>query len=200
MLFWKSIYLSVDCHGHLPGAGLSPGLSHVPDERGGPADHADAAIMLPMWMSFLLRTYGWMTLLENKRANQPVPGAVRSWGRSSMINTQGAVVAGHGLQLPALCDSRRCTTVMVEDRQVGDRGGPGPGGQSASTCSAGCMLPSERCRASSPAMTMVFRAVGVHLHHLPDAGRRTEHAHRRPHRAAVSWAASTTPTWARPCR
>ncbi len=50
-------------------------------------------IMLPMWMSFLLRTYGWMTLLENE-------GLINRFlelfgiGPFSMINTEGAVVLG----------------------------------------------------------------------------------------------------------
>ncbi len=50
-------------------------------------------IMLPMWMSFLLRTYGWMTLLENE-------GLINRFlelfgiGPLSMINTEGAVVLG----------------------------------------------------------------------------------------------------------
>ena len=50
-------------------------------------------IMLPMWMNFLLRTYAWMTLLENE-------GLINHFlellgiGPLSMINTQGAVVLG----------------------------------------------------------------------------------------------------------
>lgn len=50
-------------------------------------------LMLPMWMNFLLRTYAWMTLLENN-------GLINKFldifeiGPFSMINTQGAVVVG----------------------------------------------------------------------------------------------------------
>ena len=50
-------------------------------------------IMLPMWMSFLLRTYAWMTLLENE-------GLINKFfslfgiGPFTMINTQGAIVLG----------------------------------------------------------------------------------------------------------
>ena len=50
-------------------------------------------IMLPMWMNFLLRTYAWMSILENtgllnKFLEQiGLPGV-------SIINTQGAVVLG----------------------------------------------------------------------------------------------------------
>lgn len=50
-------------------------------------------IMLPMWMNFLLRTYAWMTLLENN-------GLINRFlnlfgiGPLSMINTSGAIVLG----------------------------------------------------------------------------------------------------------
>lgn len=50
-------------------------------------------VMLPMWMNFLLRTYAWMTLLENE-------GLINHFlelfgiGPFRMINTQGAVVLG----------------------------------------------------------------------------------------------------------
>lgn len=50
-------------------------------------------IMLPMWMNFLLRTYGWMTILENNGIiNQLF--ALIGLGPFEMINTQGAVVLG----------------------------------------------------------------------------------------------------------
>ena len=50
-------------------------------------------VMLPMWMNFLLRTYAWMTLLEDN-------GIINSFlasmgmGKLRLINTQGAVVLG----------------------------------------------------------------------------------------------------------
>ena len=70
-------------------------------------------IMLPMWMNFLLRTYAWMSILEN---NGFINGFFRSIGLISflqthfgytldyipLINTQGADRARHGLQLPAV--------------------------------------------------------------------------------------------------
>lgn len=49
--------------------------------------------MLPMWMNFLLRTYAWMTILENN-------GILNSFletiglGKIRIINTSGAVVLG----------------------------------------------------------------------------------------------------------
>ena len=50
-------------------------------------------IMLPMWINFLLRTYAWMTLLEN---NGVINSLLRllGLGPARMINTQGAVVLG----------------------------------------------------------------------------------------------------------
>lgn len=50
-------------------------------------------VMLPMWMNFLLRTYAWMTLLEdNGLINSAL--AVLGLPRIHMINTAGAVVLG----------------------------------------------------------------------------------------------------------
>ena len=50
-------------------------------------------VMLPMWMNFLLRTYAWMTLLED---NGLINSALAFIGlpRVHMINTAGAVVLG----------------------------------------------------------------------------------------------------------
>ena len=50
-------------------------------------------IMLPMWMNFLLRTYAWMTLLENNGLINKLFGLI-GLGPFQMINTQGAVVLG----------------------------------------------------------------------------------------------------------
>ena len=50
-------------------------------------------VMLPMWMNFLLRTYAWMTLLED---NGLINAALKAFGLNGihMINTAGAVVLG----------------------------------------------------------------------------------------------------------
>lgn len=50
-------------------------------------------IMLPMWINFLLRTYAWMSILEN---NGIINRFLQTIGLSPlhMINTQGAVVLG----------------------------------------------------------------------------------------------------------
>ena len=50
-------------------------------------------IMLPMWMNFLLRTYSWMTILEN---NGLINTFLTNIGLDplQLINTRGAVVLG----------------------------------------------------------------------------------------------------------
>ncbi|MDO4810802.1 MAG: ABC transporter permease [Eubacteriales bacterium] len=66
---------------------------------------ANVLIMLPMWMNFLLRTYSWMTILENNGLlNQLFQklGIISLYNRMTgadlaffpMMNTQGAVVLG----------------------------------------------------------------------------------------------------------
>ena len=54
-------------------------------------------VMLPMWMNFLLRTYAWMTLLENNGLiNQflRLIGVIGEDASLALINTDGAVVLG----------------------------------------------------------------------------------------------------------
>ena len=54
-------------------------------------------IMLPMWMNFLLRTYAWMSLLENNGfINQflRLIGLLPEGHSLALINTSGAVVLG----------------------------------------------------------------------------------------------------------
>lgn len=50
-------------------------------------------VMLPMWMNYLLRTYAWMSLLENNGIINRFFGLF-GIGPFNMINTQGAVVLG----------------------------------------------------------------------------------------------------------
>lgn len=50
-------------------------------------------VMLPMWINFLLRTYAWMTLLENEGLINKFLN-ILGFGSVQMINTQGAVVLG----------------------------------------------------------------------------------------------------------
>ena len=50
-------------------------------------------VMLPMWMNFLLRTFAWMTILENNGLINRFLGLF-GIGPLHMINTSGAVVLG----------------------------------------------------------------------------------------------------------
>ena len=54
-------------------------------------------VMLPMWMNFLLRTYAWMSLLENNglinRFLRGI-GIIAADASVQMINTDGAVILG----------------------------------------------------------------------------------------------------------
>lgn len=50
-------------------------------------------IMLPMWMNFLIRTYSWITILNNTGILNSLFEAV-GIGRVQMINTPGAVILG----------------------------------------------------------------------------------------------------------
>ncbi len=51
-------------------------------------------IMLPMWMNFLLRTYAWMTILENNGLLNKVLSFLGVSHPVSFINTSGAVALG----------------------------------------------------------------------------------------------------------
>ena len=60
---------------------------------------AMALIMLPMWMNFLLRTYAWMSILENNGLVNQLLGALGildtlGMDHVQLIRTQGAVVLG----------------------------------------------------------------------------------------------------------
>lgn len=50
-------------------------------------------IMLPMWMNFLIRTYAWMVILQNKGIINSIIGII-GLGPFKMINTEGAVIVG----------------------------------------------------------------------------------------------------------
>ncbi len=61
--------------------------------------NATLIIMLPMWMNFLVRTYSWMTILENNGLiNSAVKSIVSMFGGEfdgfQLINNRGAIVLG----------------------------------------------------------------------------------------------------------
>ena len=140
-------------------------------ERGRLRSMATLLIMLPMWMNFLLRTYSWVFLLERNGFFNSLLSAI-GLPKLDIINTSGAVV------LPALHGAAHLLG-HCEDRLSGHRGGPGPGCQQRAgvpagdlpAVSAGCSL--RRDHGADP--------LGVHLRHLPPAGRRQEPVAGRSH-------------------
>lgn len=73
---------------------LSYPLAYIISRRSGRQQQiALMLIMLPMWMSFLLRTFAWMTLLEKTGVINRLLGYI-GLGPFELINTPGAVVLG----------------------------------------------------------------------------------------------------------
>lgn len=58
--------------------------------------NATLIIMLPMWMNFLVRTYSWMTILENNGLiNSALRGILgENFAGLQLINNRGAIVLG----------------------------------------------------------------------------------------------------------
>jgi spermidine/putrescine transport system permease protein len=52
-----------------------------------------ALVMLPMWMNFLIRTYSWMTILQDTGLINTFLGKI-GIGPLQMLNTRGAVILG----------------------------------------------------------------------------------------------------------
>ena len=91
-VFLRSIWLGVIATAIclLLGYPLASIVSHIAPRR---QSVFIMLIMLPMWMNFLLRTYAWMTILENNGLINHFLGLF-GIGPFTMINTQGAVVLG----------------------------------------------------------------------------------------------------------
>lgn len=85
---WLGVIATVICL--LLGYPLASIISHIAPRR---QSVFIMLIMLPMWMNFLLRTYAWMTILENNGLINHFLGLF-GIGPFTMINTQGAVVLG----------------------------------------------------------------------------------------------------------
>ncbi len=98
--FWLAFVATVICF-----ALGYPIAYMIAKERAGVQRLCMALIMLPMWMNFLLRTYAWMSILENTGLLNRFFSAIglfdlinQIFGTSlthfNMINTPGAVVLG----------------------------------------------------------------------------------------------------------
>ena len=57
--------------------------------------NATLFVMLPMWMNFLVRTYAWMTILENQGlANSALRAVFPEFAGLSLINNHSAIILG----------------------------------------------------------------------------------------------------------
>ena len=132
-------------------------------------------VMLPMWMNFLLRTYAWMTLLENTGIINKLLAMV-GLGPFFMINTQGAVVLGMVYNylpfmiLPLYSIMAKIDNRLIEAAQ--DLGAPS--GKVFSQVVWPLSIPGVMSR-------------GFHFHHFQNVGWRQQHDDRRPYRTAVPW-------------
>ena len=75
-------------------------------------------VMLPMWMNFLLRTYAWMTLLENNGVINRLLAMI-GLGPYEFINTPGAVVLGMVYNyLPFMILPLYSVMTKIDDRTI----------------------------------------------------------------------------------
>ncbi len=75
-------------------------------------------MILPMWINFLLRTYAWMTILENNGLLNKFLGLF-GLGPFQFINTQGAVVLGMVYNyLPFMILPLYSIMVKIDDRTI----------------------------------------------------------------------------------
>ena len=134
---------------------------------------ATMLIMLPMWMNFLLRTYSWKFLLERNGLINTLFGLF-GVGPFQMIDTQGAIVLGMVynflpyMVLPIFSVIEKIDPKVIEAAQdlgANDRT-PVPAGG-----------PQRHHHGVHP--------IGVHLRHLPAAGRQQDPPAGQPHRHAV---------------
>ena len=160
-------------------------------------------IMLPMWMNFLLRTYAWMSLLENTGLLNRFFEAIGLFDLINgifgtnleyfkMINTQGAVVLGMVYNfLPFMILPIYSVIVKLDHRLI--EAARDLGADSA-TVFRRVTLPLSLPGVLS-GITMVF----VHLRHLPATGRRQAAPAGQPHRNAVQGNGLQPPVGLRRC-
>ena len=120
-------------------------------------------IMLPLWMNFLITTYSWMTLLEDTGVINTLLSKI-GLDPVHMINTPGAVICGM-----VFCFFPYMV-LPIEGPGLQRRPGDDPGHHAA-------VALRRHLRHYDG-----VRALGEHLLHLPEAGRRKLSAHRRHHR------------------
>lgn len=77
-VIFNSIWLSIIATGNMPCACISACICDFETLEKQTA-HNGELVMLPMWMNFLLRTYAWMTLLENQWARKQIFRTFWAW-------------------------------------------------------------------------------------------------------------------------
>lgn len=92
LIFWRSLKLAVISTAVclLLGYPLAYILSRAPEKT---QKIAMTLIMIPMWMNFLIRTYAWMTILQDTGILNNLLSAL-GLGRVHIIGTETAVVIG----------------------------------------------------------------------------------------------------------
>ena len=154
-------------------------------------------IMLPMWVNFLLRTYSWMSILEKNGLINQFFSAIGLFDLINavfgtdiqyfhMIGTQGAVVLGMVYNyLPFMILPIYSVIVKLDNSLL--EAARDLGANSTAVFRKG--LPEGDLPPVPPRHPLRrdhgVRPLGVHLRHLPPAGRRHPDAAGRPHRAAV---------------
>ena len=93
LIFWRSLKLAVISTADLPAAGLSHRLYHGPGRSPRSQKTMMTLIMIPMWMNFLIRTYAWMTILQDTGIINGLLSALHLAG-VHIIGTEAAVVIG----------------------------------------------------------------------------------------------------------
>ena len=107
-------------------------------------------VMLPMCMSFLLRTLAWVGLAAGYRHHQPASGPHRHRPHYADRGLRRAVILGMVYNyLPYMILPLYSAIVKIDHRL--DRGGSGPGLQRRARFSAGSFCPCQHARAFSPA-------------------------------------------------
>lgn len=138
-------------------------------------------VMLPMWMNFLLRTYAWMTLLENTGLINRLLGLF-GLGPFQMINTQGAVVLGMVYNyIPYMILPLYSVMVKIEPHII--EAAQDLGADSLNVLWK-VLIPLSKTGIVT-GITMVFCTSGQHFHYFQNAWRRDKLNGRRSYRDAV---------------
>ena len=134
---------------------LPRGLRHRPDLGLARSRLLYLLVMLPMCMSFLLRTLAWVALLRDTGIINHSARGLSASAPCPSSATRAAVIHGHGIQLPALHDHAAIHR-HHEDRPPAHRGRAGPRAATARQVFRPGHPAPVHARHQSPGITMVF--------------------------------------------